>query len=99
MYTFDRVKETLRLSTVVLVDAESKEEKLFYPLENIGEKKYYYMIREEDLKGDKEFLTKIRDFTRNQASKASYSIWSTNYEQNYVYVCAYSSKIQGEELE
>ena len=94
MSTFSGLNEISRLSTIGVVDLEKEQENLFYPLENTREKVYYYLINEDRLKSDKQILNKIRDFIKNQPCKVSYIIWPTNYDHDYVYVCAYSSIIQ-----
>tara|TARA_Y100000296_G_scaffold80029_1_gene104830 strand:- start:1003 stop:1827 length:825 start_codon:yes stop_codon:yes gene_type:complete len=94
MSTFSGLNEISRLSTMGMVDFEKEHENLFYPLEDMREKAYYYLINEEKLKKDKQILSKIKDFIKIQPCKASYTVWSTNYDHDYVYVYAYSSTIQ-----
>jgi hypothetical protein len=94
MSTFSGLNEISRISTMGVVDDKKEKETLFYPLEDIREKVYYYLIDENKLKSDKQVLSKIRDYIKNQPCKASYTIWPTNYGHDYVYVCAYSSTIQ-----
>ena len=94
MSTFSGLNDISRLSTIGMVDLEKEQESMFYPLEDVREKVYYYLINEENLKKDKQILGKIRDFIKNQPCKASYNIWSTNYDYDYVYVYSYSSVIQ-----
>ena len=97
MSTFSGLSEVSRLSTLGIVNWEDGQESLFYPLENVREKVYYYLINEDNLKNDTQILNKIRDFVKNQPCKSSYIIWPTSYDRDYVYVYAYSSTIQTQE--
>jgi hypothetical protein len=94
MSTFSGLDEVSRVSTMGTVNFEKSEENLFYPMGDFREKVYYYLINQKNLKSDKQILSKIRDFAKNQPCKASYTIWPTDYDHNYVYVQAYSSTIQ-----
>tara|TARA_R100000008_G_scaffold86183_1_gene78282 strand:+ start:2646 stop:3473 length:828 start_codon:yes stop_codon:yes gene_type:complete len=95
MTTFSGLSDISRICTIGMVDQQKGEEQLFYPLVDIEEKMYYYLINENDLRSDKQALNRIRDFVKNQScEKAFYTIWPTTYEYNYAYVCAYSSVIQ-----
>ena len=101
--TFSEPFETARISTVGLVDMKTGESKLFFPLDNIREMRYYYAINKEKLKSDGSLSKKIKNQVKERTNKntaVSYGIFSTNYNQDYVYALAHSSFIQdGEKLD
>ena len=89
-----------RLSTYGVVDSDSGEEKLFFPLNNIKEKVYYIGVNEKSM-NDGAFFKKLKENMKDKAEKEkvriSYTIHETKYEENYAYVVAHSDVIQGEE--
>ena len=89
-----------RISTYGVVDSDSGEEKLFFPLDNIKEKVYYIGVNQKSL-NDGGFFKKLKENMKEKAEKEnvriSYSIHETKYEDNYAYVVAHSDEIQGEE--
>jgi hypothetical protein len=90
--TFSDSISTARISTFGLVDLENGDEKTFYDLEMCREKRLYYSIKKRQLAEDGELLSKINDI------KASYGIYSNEYEQNYVYSLSHSTLIQEQVL-
>ena len=98
METFSEPVNSARIGTFGVVDVESGEEKLFYPLDNPREKMYYYAINEEQLKNDgglfKRITGHVRDKVIDEKMKVSYGIYSTDYEKNYAYSVACASFIQ-----
>ena len=88
--------EVSRLVSYGLVDFESGEEKMFFDLDNVREKVYYYAINEEKLKtqGDihKRVIAQVKENAKN--TKTTYGIYPTQYDEDYVYCVAYSSIIQ-----
>ena len=90
-------KETASVSTIGIVDIDSGEEKLFFPLDEADEIRYYYAINKDKLKSDGKLLKRIKEQIKEQTSeeiKASYGVYSTDYEQDYLYVIAHSLEIQ-----
>ena len=95
--TFSPLLPSARIATFGLFDVEQGEEKLFFSLDIVREKRYYYGINERTLKTDGQLFKKIKNRAKEQnktTAKASYSIYSTDYEQNYGYVICHTSKIQ-----
>ena len=66
---------------------------MFYLLDNLAEVRYYYAINREKLETDGDILKKVREQIKGD-TEASYGIFATNYEQDYVYTVAHSSEIQ-----
>ena len=94
--TYSEISEISRISTMGIVNIETGEEKLFYPLENIRDKKYYYAISERDLETKGSLLRDITEQVKATSgdTKSGFGIFSTSYEQNYCYTLNYSSIIQ-----
>ena len=88
--------EVSRLSTYGIVDFKTGEEKLFFPVDNVREKVYYYAINEKKLRESNDIRKKIISQVKENSvdTKVSYGIYSTQYEEDYVYCVAYSSTIQ-----
>ena len=93
-HTFSEPHRTARISTFGIVDAEKKEEKLFFSLDSVREKQYYYAIQTERLKTDEKLYKQITNYVEEQEAKSSYGIYSTGYENDYGYCIARSSTIQ-----
>ena len=95
--TFSRPVPSARVSTFGFVDFHTGEEKLFFPLDNIREIKYYYGIPRSKLETEAQLFRKIVDQVKSRKTeniKVSYGIYATEYEEEYVYMIAHSSRIQ-----
>ena len=93
---------TIRIGTFGVVNFETNKEKMFYDLTYPRIKKYFYGINEKTMDEDKELLHKIREFAQGQKDEkvnVGFSIYSTSYEQNYVYATYHASCIQEEKLD
>jgi hypothetical protein len=96
----DERSNIARISTIGILNTESGEEKLFYPMERITEKAYFFAFNEEKLKTDGTLGKKIKEIMRkklDKGTKISYNVYTTQYEQDYGYCVARTSVIQGEE--
>ena len=100
-YTSSFKSITLEIDTILssfgILNIETGEEKLFFPLDNIRETRYYYGVPKENLKKDKNLHRKIVNQVKEKATKdtkASYGIFSTDYDTEYAYVLCYSSHVQ-----
>jgi len=90
-------KEISRIVTFGVYDLENDVERLFFPLDFIDDKCYNFAIKEDDLKSNGRLFKLIKDRMKQKLvgnTKVSYKIFSTNFEQNYCYVIAYSRKVQ-----
>ena len=96
--TFAPFGETARMSTFSLVDYHENEEKMFFSLDIPREKRYYYAVPEKTLQTDSALLKKITEQLKNMKQydkmKVSYGIFSTDYEDIYVYGLLNSSVVQ-----
>jgi hypothetical protein len=94
-----------RISTIGFgqVEPDSAEGRLFFPLKYVKEKKYLYMIEQERLNNDGTLLRTISEKSRKniieENIKTGFDIYSTDYDQSYVYVIANSSVVQSLEIE
>jgi hypothetical protein len=88
-------KETASVSTIGIVDIDSGEEKLFFPLDTISEKSYYYAINSNTLETDGKLLRRLTESINKNSDKdirAAFQVHSTSYEQNYGYIVANTSQ-------
>jgi len=96
--TFTQLFDSARISTFSIVDYEKNEEKMFFDLDIPRDKRYYYAVPETILQTDKTLLKKITEqlkrLKKNDKIKVSYGIFSTSYEDIYVYGLLNSSVVQ-----
>lgn len=94
--TFKRTSESCRIFTLG-IDSIEGEEKLFFPLKQEVEMVYYYGINEQKLRTEENLFrtltNKVKSKITNQR-KVSFGVYSTSYENDYVYVEVFSPKIQ-----
>jgi len=95
----DNISPPHQVSRIVsygLVNFDTGEEKLFFNLDNVREKVYYYAINEEKLREQsgihKKVIAQVKENAKN--TKTTYGIYPTQYDKDYVYCVAYSSLIQ-----
>ena len=85
-----------RIVSYGLVDFDTGEENLFFNLDNVREKVYYYAINEEKLREQgglhKRVIAQVKENAKN--TKTTYGIYPTQYDEDYVYCVAYSSIVQ-----
>ena len=96
MTSFSELSQTSRICTFGAVDLNAGEEKMFFPLDSIKEKRYYFGVSEKSLETDESLLGEIKNYIRSEPEDArtSFSIYSTDYEENFAYVLCYTSEIQ-----
>lgn len=90
-------KEVSRILTYGVYDIENNIEKIFYPLQFIDDKCYYFGINENDLKTNSKLFRLIKERMREKVldkTKISYRIHHTGYEQSFCYVVAWSKRVQ-----
>ena len=95
--TFSEPFETHRLSTVGISDTKTGGNKMFFPLYKVKDLRYYYAINKDRLEKDGKLFTNIKEQIKGsmtEETKISYSVYSTDYEDDYVYVCANTPVIQ-----
>lgn len=95
--TFSKPHETSRICTFGILNVETGEEKMFFPLDEPREKRYYYAIVEKRLTTEKELHRKIMNQVKEKVEEnlgVSYGIYSTDYEYDFGYVLSFSQKVQ-----
>tara|TARA_R100000008_G_C3559385_1_gene155183 strand:- start:146 stop:964 length:819 start_codon:yes stop_codon:yes gene_type:complete len=93
MSTFYSLADTSRICTLGIVDVETGEEKMFFPLDNRTETRYYYAISEKSLKEDGTLHNKIKSQVKKKDEKTSFGIFETGYDNNFCYSLACSRQI------
>lgn len=94
---FVGLHETSRIATFGLVDLNSAEENVFFDLEYPRDKTLFYAINKETLEEDGSLFKKIKQQIKQASGEnlnVSYKIFSTTYEDNYVYSISYASFVQ-----
>lgn len=95
--SFFGLHETSRLATFGIIDLKSSEENTFFDLEHSRDKTIFYAINKETLEKDGSLFKKIKQQVKQSSSEnlnVAYKIFSTTYEDNYVYSINYASFIQ-----
>lgn len=89
---------TYCITSLGIMDLESGEETLFYPIDNVREKIYYYYINNEQLNNDTELFDKIEEQINNKFSDnvtISYAIYESPHQESSVFIEHKSPYIQG----
>ena len=88
------ISEISRINTFGVTSLGSKED-LFFPLDNVKEKEYYFAIQRDKM-NSRETLVKIKQHIKdnNTNENVNYYVHPTSYDEDYVYSKAYSSVIQ-----
>ena len=100
--TFSDIYETHRISTIGISDVKDGKPKLFFPLKQISDMRYYYAINKQRLKTDGKLFAKIKKQVTGRVEeelKTSYAIFPTSYNNDYVYMVCSTPIIQGPEPE
>jgi len=91
-----------RIATIGVMNFETGEENLFYPLDLVREKTYYYAINRNKLETDGTLIKKIKNQVKSKITehtRVSYAVYPSDYEDDYVFCKAYTSKVQLENNE
>ena len=78
--TFNPVGNTSRIITIGVFDVETGEEKSFFPLDLLSEKRYYYLINKKIIDTDVDILTKIRKDMESLGPLSSYAVYEYDYD-------------------
>ena len=73
---------------------------MFYEIDMPREKIFYYAINEEQLQSSsglyKKITSRLKEKSKDEDIRISYGIYSTQYDQNYVYCVSHATLIQEE---
>lgn len=87
-----------KIVTIGGVNFDTEEESLFFPLSEVESKHYLFALPQEKIKSDKSLMKKIRTFVKKQGipdkTEVSHSVYSTSFDDDFVYCVAFSSVIQ-----
>lgn len=89
---------TYCITSLGIMDFDSGEENLFFPIDNVREKVYYYYINKETLNDDTELFDKIEQQISSKFSEnvtISFAIYESPHEESAVYIEHKSPYIQG----
>jgi hypothetical protein len=86
-----------RISTIGIGTFEKIRDQMFYPIDYVGEKVYYFAINKKQLDQDEELLPKIKIRIKQEDStiRTSFGVYPTPYDENYIYILANTKIIQG----
>lgn len=88
------LSELSRIATFGTLSPKTFEEKSYFGLQYILDKKYYFAIDNDTLKTDGKLLKNIREHIGNGEVRPSYQIHKTEYSESYCYFVSYSNVIQ-----
>jgi len=93
-------EDVCRIATIGLLDTETSEEKMFYDLELIREKSYFYALNKDTLLNESNMVStlesQVEEKKKEWLTKISYRLYSTEYENNFGFCTDRTSKVQGE---
>ena len=95
--TFSDPYMTHRISTLGISDMGGSSYKLFFPLYKTTDIRYYYAINKDRLESDGTLFSHIKEQVKTsltEETKTSYGVFSTHYEDDYVYVMCSTPVIQ-----
>lgn len=90
-----------RIATFGISDAKTGKENLFYNLNNITNKFYYFSMSKNVLEKDGKLLQKIKGQVKEKLGEeieGGFGVYQNEYTENYVYVEAHTHILQNLEL-
>jgi len=91
---------TNRIRTIGILDPQTSEEKMFFDLDMIKEKRYFYAFRKELLAEDSGLLknieTKLEAKKETWLTSMTYRLYVSSYDKDYGYCVHLTSKVQEE---
>jgi len=99
--TFGDPYETHRISTFGFFDEKAKETKTFFSLYKPRDLRYYYAINKKRLESDGKLFARLKSQVKDTGTeelKTSYGVFSTNYEDDYIYVVYSTPTIQRQKI-
>jgi hypothetical protein len=88
------LSELSRIATFGTLSPKTFEEKSFFMLQSLLDKRYYFAIDNSTLKTDGKLLKNIREHIGKGEVRPSYQIHQTEYSDSYCYFVSYSNVIQ-----
>jgi len=86
-----------RIGTLGIGTMANVTDRLFFPLDYISEKTYFFAINEKQLDEDAALLGRIKLRVKQDDTtiKAGFGVYATPYEENYIYLLTNTKIIQG----
>ena len=101
MNTFSGPMPAARIASFGVLDLATGSEKPFFDLNLPRERVYYYALNRRKLREDNNLLkvitSQVTDKTDGGLVKASFGIYETDYDEDYVYSIIYTTMIQKED--
>ena len=95
--TFSELPTAARISTVGFLQPEKNADRMFFSLDNVSDMVYYYGYNKDKLEKGSDLFTEIKKSIKEKIDKsvrATYGIFETKYEQDYIYCVQHTSVIQ-----
>ena len=90
-------REISRIMTIEYGDLNGHEKKLFFPLDNITESCYINIISKEEMKKNKELLSKLKQKVIDDIGEkitSSFTVFKSEYDQSFYYAIHFTHFLQ-----
>lgn len=97
--TFSSLPVAARISTIGFVEPKKNIDKMFFSLDNVTDRVYYYACNKARLENENNLFGEIKNALKRKMEpgvRLSYGIFETDYEQDYIYCVSHTSVVQGE---
>ena len=97
--TFSPLPIATRISTIGFVDPKKNVDKMFFSLDNVSDRVYYYACNKMKLETENNLFGEIKNSLKRKMEadvRVSYGIFETDYDEDYIYCVAHTSAIQGQ---
>jgi len=86
-----------RISTIGVGSMDKVVDQMFFGIDYVGEKNYYFAINQKQLEQDPSLLNNIkrRVKQKDKTIRVGFGVYPTPYEENYIYILASTKIIQG----
>ena len=101
MSTTPESPPTAKIKTIGQMNSDTYDESMFYNLNYVREKQYIYALNEKKIEEEAGLIKRINQKIKSISNKnvrASYSIYATKYENDYVFTTHSATMIQNENL-
>ena len=97
--TFSPLPIATRISTIGFVEPKKNVDKMFFSLDNVSDRVYYYACNKMKLETENNLFGEIKNSLKRKMEadvRVSYGIFETDYDEDYIYCVAHTSAIQGQ---
>ena len=97
--TFSSLPIGTRISTIGFVEPKKNVDKMFFSLDNVSDRVYYYACNKMRLETENNLFGEIKNSLKRKMEadvRVSYGIFETDYDEDYIYCVAHTSAIQGQ---